>query len=900
MNHFFKPFLSFFFLFIGCFSFSFSAQAAHLVGGDITYTCNGGNNYTVTLTVYRDCSSVGADFDASAVLKVYHPTTHVELFSFAEPYISDEQLDLSLDDPCINLPTGLCIEKAIYEYDITLPASLTGYLLNYQRCCYVNNVNNLSDSGSDGMNVTALIPGAGTSPCYSSPTFNEDPPLTFCEYTETESDFGVTAQTNVGSIIYTYVNPTEGASQLNPTGFNNPPFTNVNWETGYSAANPIQSDPSLSYNATSGLLTGVITQTGYYLMETRAEVIDDGEVVAYISRIFRYIVSDCSVSYADINIETEPECGEFEVNFINGSTEAGAYFWNFDDPASGSANTSTQFEPTHTFTGSGNYSIQLIAANANDVSCSDTAYFDLEIGLGPDVSISTPEDSQCFVGHNFDFESTSTIPDDQQTYTWNFGPLANPSTSSDPNPTGITFQQGGSYTVSLTTVYEECESNVAIDVFVFNQLDVSIPNAVQCNDLVVNFSNNSTGVDNFSWNFGDNNSGANNTSTQASPSHTFSDYGNYTVEFSASSGDGLCVETVTIDITVLEGAVSTAFVNNDNQCFATNKFVFSADTDVEDFVNAPITYFWNFGPDATPQSSTDKFPPPVHFNSIGNHEVILETTTNGDCSTLDTITVTTYVLEGEITGDKEGCAPYTATFTPGNINPDYSYSWKIQGQIYNQQTITYTFQKAGFYDIKLVIEEFDTGCKSILTEEDFIEIYADPEPEFTISDEYVTIQQSVTITSTVTNPDYETSFSIPKYGETTTDDAFKYIFYEVGDYEITQTVVNGPCETELTKIVHVGPTRIHPPNVFTPNGDFTNDFYFFTTHYHENVELQILDRWGKELFHSYQYEKCNNLKSPYCWDGTDKNGNNVSAGEYIYLIHLEDGQVEKGFITLIR
>ncbi|MGB0884774.1 MAG: hypothetical protein ACPGTG_08660, partial [Flavobacteriales bacterium] len=194
------------------------------------------------------------------------------------------------------------------------------------------------------------------------------------------------------------------------------------------------------------------------------------------------------------------------------------------------------------------------------------------------------------------------------------------------------------------------------------------------------------------------------------------------------------IETFELEITLVEGAVSTASVNNNNQCFALNKFTFSADTDDEDFADVDLTYFWNFGPEATPQTSTSKFPPFVRFNSVGDFEVILETITNGDCSTYDTIDVTTYVLEGEITGDKEGCAPYTGTFTPGNINPDYTYSWKIQGQIFNQETITYTFPNPGFYDIQLVIEEFATGCESILIEPEFIEIYENPVPDFLISD----------------------------------------------------------------------------------------------------------------------------------------------------------------------
>ena len=34
--------------------------ASHLVGGTMTYECLGGDNYEITLTLYRDCNGSGA------------------------------------------------------------------------------------------------------------------------------------------------------------------------------------------------------------------------------------------------------------------------------------------------------------------------------------------------------------------------------------------------------------------------------------------------------------------------------------------------------------------------------------------------------------------------------------------------------------------------------------------------------------------------------------------------------------------------------------------------------------------------------------------------------------------------------------------------------------------------
>jgi hypothetical protein len=63
-------------------------------------------------------------------------------------------------------------------------------------------------------------------------------------------------------------------------------------------------------------------------------------------------------TYAPLN----PGAGE-EVFFQNLSTNATTFIWNFDDPASGFENTSSDEFPTHIFASDGVYNVQLIASN---------------------------------------------------------------------------------------------------------------------------------------------------------------------------------------------------------------------------------------------------------------------------------------------------------------------------------------------------------------------------------------------------------------------------------------------------------------------------------------------------------------------------------------------------------
>ncbi len=75
------------------------------------------------------------------------------------------------------------------------------------------------------------------------------------------------------------------------------------------------------------------------------------------------------------------------VNFNNTTTGASSYYWNFNDPSSGSDNTSTLTSPTHTFKDSGKYCVILVAINNN---CLDTTPMCLEVHEPCKLSDSIP------------------------------------------------------------------------------------------------------------------------------------------------------------------------------------------------------------------------------------------------------------------------------------------------------------------------------------------------------------------------------------------------------------------------------------------------------------------------------------------------------------------------------
>lgn len=90
---------------------------------------------------------------------------------------------------------------------------------------------------------------------------------------------------------------------------------------------------------------------------------------------------------------------------------------------------------------------------------------------------------------------------------------------------------------------------------------------------------------------------------------------------------------------------------------------------------------------------------------------------------------------------------------------------------------------------------------------------------------------------------------------------------------------------------------VEPSNVFTPNGDLTNDVFYLNTQNVQQLTLTITNRWGNLM-----YEGTGNNPG---WDGTAIDGTEASEGVYFYKYTavgvIPDQVVEgHGFVHLER
>ncbi len=123
------------------------------------------------------------------------------------------------------------------------------------------------------------------------------------------------------------------------------------------------------------------------------------------------------------------------VFFTNTSTGATIYSWNFGDPGSGPANTSTILDPTHIYGSAGTYTVTLVSSSGG--SCSDTLKEAVTITSPPVVTVSGT-DSICPGASDVLTASGAT------SYIWQPGGLSGATVTVTPSATTT-------YTVTGTT-----------------------------------------------------------------------------------------------------------------------------------------------------------------------------------------------------------------------------------------------------------------------------------------------------------------------------------------------------------------------------------------------------------------------------------------------------------------
>jgi gliding motility-associated-like protein len=293
-----------------------------------------------------------------------------------------------------------------------------------------------------------------------------------------------------------------------------------------------------------------------------------------------------------------------------------------------------------------------------------------------------------------------------------------------------------------------------------------------------------------------------------------------------------------------------------------------------------VYYVWN-------NSVTDGTP----FTTATTQIYTVTGTDANGCQNTDQVTVTVNQLPDVGAGsDQTVCAGTQVTLSGSGAT---SYSWTnggTNGVPFTPGTGTSTYTVTG---------TDANGC----TNTDQVTVTVVPVPVADInSTDPLSGYPGLTVNFT-NGSQYGTSFDWDfDNGSTSTttnvSDPAQGTFGSPGVYVVVLTASNGICgdTSEMTVVINpYEPLILHIPNVFTPDGDGTNDHFFIDVENGVSIEVLIMNRWGNTI------AELNDFTAR--WDGT-VNGDDADEGVYFfnYTISGKDGtsQSGHGFVELYR
>ena len=384
------------------------------------------------------------------------------------------------------------------------------------------------------------------------------------------------------------------------------------------------------------------------------------------------------------------------VNFTNTSSVIGTttYLWNF-----GNGNTSTQANPSNTYTALGTYNVTLVV---NQNGCIDSVTIPNYITVQNIAASFAATPTLVCTGQSVTFNNTS-VPS-ASTASWDFGDLG---TSAAISPTH-SYAAPGTYTVTLIAG----DASGCLDTITGTVTVVQVPTAsfiadtmAACNvPFTVSFTNTSSGGNSWSWNFGD--AG---TSNAQNPVHTYTAAGTYTVSLIVTTNPGGCIDTVTINNFIVISPPVASFIHApDSGCVPLTVNFLSTSTSLIDPIS---TYSWSFGDG---NNTVTGIPNTSHtYTATGVYTVTLIIQTANGCSDTvicpNCIKVGTPPLAGFTIVDDTVCYGLPVIFNDTSTGTVTGWYWSFgDGQFSFSQNPQHTYGDTGTYSIVLIA--YNNGC----------------------------------------------------------------------------------------------------------------------------------------------------------------------------------------------
>lgn len=401
-----------------------------------------------------------------------------------------------------------------------------------------------------------------------------------------------------------------------------------------------------------------------------------------------------------INGNEENGCVPHTVNFINNSSGASTFHWDFGD--GNVLNTTRNIDTvTHTFITPGHYTITLHASNG----CSDTSSTETVNAYAvPEAGFTANRFAAC-LGDTIRFTNQST---GATSYEWEFG---DGDVSTLTNPTHV-YSTPGPHRVLLRAFRANSPGIVCTDTI---SLPVNIASSAEgsfdaselvgnCAPFTVTFTNRNTPSLSAQWDFGDGGQATGDIVT-----HTFTQSGTYTVTLTATTPGG-CTFITTREIRVLgpNGTFSytSGYLCNDAPAR------FEATT-----INTN-SFFWDFG-DGTTLATTER----IVFHAYENAGAYVPTVTLINAAGcrhtvpgIDTIKVDK-IKAGFTPSAQTFCGFTTVNFTDTShaFFGKAGVSWNFgDGNTGTGSTVSHQYTISGTYQVQQIVTG-TSGCSDTKT-----------------------------------------------------------------------------------------------------------------------------------------------------------------------------------------
>ncbi len=272
--------------------------ATHVVGGDFTYRWLIGNQFELTVKIYRDCLPGNAGFDQSIVIGIFDKVTHARQDTLLMDLIEMDSVSLSGPSASCSIPPEVCVEYAIYRDTIIIPNNPNGYYLIWERCCRNSTIINMQSPLQTGMAFYAEMPNPALH--NSSPQFSNDPLPFVCENQPLNYSFSA-VDPDGDVLVYELTTPLAGNTGLpnsSPVQAILPtplpaPYPPITWAPGYSLANVCQSNQPLTVDPSTGQISVTVQNLGMYAMAVNVREFRNGVQIGMIRREIEFSVIIC-------------------------------------------------------------------------------------------------------------------------------------------------------------------------------------------------------------------------------------------------------------------------------------------------------------------------------------------------------------------------------------------------------------------------------------------------------------------------------------------------------------------------------------------------------------------------------------------------------------------------------